>query len=233
MKRFALLLAAVALVSWAGVQLWAADGDAPRPPQGDGPRVGDAPRPVGERPPVAPRPEGRPSGDRGGDRGLAEFGRFVEQLGLTADQQKLIAEIVAARQKEMMEIQAKYQGKVNELLTPDQRAKLNTSMLLGPLERDIRRAELTPEQLDKIKAKAAELSKDINPADEKVRGEVMQKLRTFIMGEVLTEAQKAVLREAPRDGVREGLPQGERQPAGGDNPRPTGGERRDPPPVRP
>ena len=66
--------------------------------------------------------------------------------GLTDDQQKKIAELVTAREKEMRAIYVKYQTDIMAVLSDDQKALWNTSFLMSMTQRFLTRANLTDEQ---------------------------------------------------------------------------------------
>ena len=99
MKQLALLLAVVAVGVWAFSYALAGDG------------TGDAPKPKAEGAKDAPKGDPKADGPKkDGEKGAlrGEQARMAEVCGLTDDQQKKIADLNAAQQKEIQEIVAKY-----------------------------------------------------------------------------------------------------------------------------
>lgn len=185
MKRLTILLAVGAFVAWAAMTAVTAAEEEAVPPRKE---------------PVAKErgPETREGTER--KRMLPpDTARLAEACDLSQEQQKKLVELNEVRQKAIQEINAKYQTDLAVVLTPEQKAKWNQTILMGMVERNIaKRLNLTPQQMDKIRDAVPEMTKDVLLGPDMGGGEVMRKLWDFITKDVLTDEQRAAMRQPER-----------------------------------
>ncbi len=213
MKRIVLSLAALAAVT--GVALYSAAQEGERRDQPQVRREGGD-RPADVRREGDVRKEG---GDREGDASTpalrGEYARMAEVCGLTEEQRNKIAALIAARDKEVREVTLKYQARIAAVFTDPQRALWNETLLLTSVQRLFQRANLTEDQLARVKAVVAAQAKDQSLNDNRTRSQVLRKVVDAVNKDVLTNQQRAALREgdrrdAPRgEGDRRDAPRGE------------------------
>jgi len=193
MKRLTIVLAGfVAMGSWAA---YAAIGQ-------DGPgKNGEIKKDVGA---AGAGAAGKKEGDPKRPKLFGEGAKMLEVCGLSDDQQKSVGDLIDAREKEIRDVQAKYQALIMDVLTAEQKAKWSESRLLSGLQWMIQKAGLTDEQVGKIKAAIPKLAPDGLPTDERGRNEVQRKLMEFVSKEVMTDEQKKAMFGG--DGPRKGAP---------------------------
>ena len=201
MNRMAVVTAGLAVMAWLAV--YAASGqDGRHGPPGPGGEVRrDAAAPVAPAGPAgrtqADRgrgPETRRDGERRGvtvQRKLyGEQAKMVEVCGLTEEQQQHVMDLDEARDREIREITARYQAQIVDVLTPEQRAKWLEWTVMDIVQKTFLRAELTPEQLAKVRAAIPTLVPGVLPPDFRARFEALRKLTEFVNKEVLTDHQR-------------------------------------------
>ncbi len=201
MNRIAVILAAVTLVTIASYLPAREEGQTPASRPDREARDG---REATSRP-DSPRRDGR--GDGEVKRPVVrEFAKMAETCGLSDEQLQKIADLVAARNKAIVETQAKCQEEIMAVLTDEQKAKWQQAVVVTLLERRFAKVALTADQLDKIKAAVAEAAgkKALAVTDERSANEAAVKFSEFVTKEVLTDDQRAALQENGRDGRRDG-----------------------------
>lgn len=136
-------------------------------------------------------------------KGMDPFhAEMIKVLVLPEDQAKKLEDLLAARRKSLAELDAaraeivdKGQADVMNLLTPEQKATWYVHLAIKTMEGRFKAANLTPDQITKIKAAWVEVSKGVNLADDKARQEAYKKLNVKVE-ELLTAEQQAAMKPA-------------------------------------
>jgi Spy/CpxP family protein refolding chaperone len=124
-----------------------------------------------------------------------EVRQLAAVCALTADQQNKVAALAAARQKAIDEAMAKFQADLALVLTPEQKAAWNESVLLTTVQRAFAKAALTEAQLTQVKTLiAAQGANQVLLPDGKSGSESVKGLLDAVMKDVLTDEQRAGLR---------------------------------------
>ena len=136
-------------------------------------------------------------------KGMDPFhAEMIRVLALPEDQVKKLDDLLAARRKSLAELDAaraeivdKGQADVMNLLTPEQKATWYEHLAIKTMEGRFKTANLTPDQITKLKAAWVEVSKGVNLADDKARQDAYKKLNVKVE-ELLTVEQQAAMKAA-------------------------------------
>lgn len=124
------------------------------------------------------------------------------EIALKSAQEKKDKDAIKKAQDDLKAIKASWtemddKGKadVMNLLTPEQKAKWYEHWAIKTMENRFKAANLTPDQITKIKAAWVEVSKGVNPAEYKARQAAYKKLNAKVE-ELLTAEQQAAMKAA-------------------------------------
>lgn len=137
--------------------------------------------------------------DRANDKLRSKMAEFAKVCGLSEDQQKKLIDINLAREKAILEINAKTDEQVVAVLSPEQKAKWNETIAMSLVQRELGKASLTDAQIVRIKAEIATRTKDTLLAVNEKSSKMLKELIAFARENVLTEDQKTIMKASPRN----------------------------------
>jgi Spy/CpxP family protein refolding chaperone len=120
------------------------------------------------------------------------------------DAAKKAQDAIAAINTQRMEIDKKAQADIMAVLTPEQAAKWQEYQVLRTVQMRYRKAELTEEQMGKVKEACSKAIAGVDLKDEKARAEIVKKLSEQVEKDILTDAQREALKPKPAEKKPEG-----------------------------